>query len=426
MRNPAAFTPAFTVVELLTTVIIMTLLIGIVMPVIGKVRSSAYDASTRSEVQQIAAACDRYFDDFRAYPGPVSNSDIESQFFSNSGSLQSPLTDPSSGSRINIYSSALSSTTSSTLITATIAGGPPATFFTASQNLVLGLLGGLWIDPVSGNPNYGKVEFLNGPVTGATATSLIGAGPQTLIISTYNPATFRQYASYLQTTFPGSPLLTNGDGSPETALSPFHDAGQRTFYDCPIPVFTDAFPDHMPILYVRARVGAPGVISGPSGIGNNGVSVTVTAMVKNPLVYPQTDPQDYAHYNYDLLELIPYTCARCGVPLNSTALPIFTGYHALQSVGNSGQDIEPDFAAFAPNSPELAKYHWDHPVPDEIDNAGQYFINPAITPTNMSTAQYENLTGTPRNKDTYILISAGRDRTYGTGDDVTNFGDVGQ
>jgi len=149
-------------------------------------------------------------------------------------------------------------------------------------------------------------------------------------------------------------------------------------------------------------------------------------MVKNPLVYPQTNPQDYAHYNYDLLELMPYTCARCGVPLNSHALPIFTGYHALQSVGNSGKDIEPDFAALAPNNSELAKYHWDHPVPDEIDNAGQYFINPTIIPTNMSSAQYENLTGTPRNKDTFILISAGRDRTYGTGDDVTNFGDVGQ
>jgi hypothetical protein len=32
--------------------------------------------------------------------------------------------------------------------------------------------------------------------------------------------------------------------------------------------------------------------------------------------------------------------------------------------------------------------------------------------------------GTPRQKDSYILISAGPDRTYGTKDDIANFGEV--
>jgi hypothetical protein len=32
--------------------------------------------------------------------------------------------------------------------------------------------------------------------------------------------------------------------------------------------------------------------------------------------------------------------------------------------------------------------------------------------------------GVPRQKDGYILISAGPDRVYGTTDDVTNFGSV--
>ncbi|HYE20554.1 MAG TPA: hypothetical protein VEA69_19050, partial [Tepidisphaeraceae bacterium] len=35
-----------------------------------------------------------------------------------------------------------------------------------------------------------------------------------------------------------------------------------------------------------------------------------------------------------------------------------------------------------------------------------------------------NATGTPRQKDRYILIGAGVDRTYGTDDDLTSFGDV--
>jgi hypothetical protein len=31
---------------------------------------------------------------------------------------------------------------------------------------------------------------------------------------------------------------------------------------------------------------------------------------------------------------------------------------------------------------------------------------------------------TPRQKDRYIIISAGKDRVYGTDDDITNFGSV--
>ncbi len=36
---------------------------------------------------------------------------------------------------------------------------------------------------------------------------------------------------------------------------------------------------------------------------------------------------------------------------------------------------------------------------------------------------YSNI-GVPRQKDGYILISAGPDRVYGTTDDLTNFGPV--
>jgi len=44
-------------------------------------------------------------------------------------------------------------------------------------------------------------------------------------------------------------------------------------------------------------------------------------------------------------------------------------------------------------------------------DAFPYFQNPS-TPN------------TPRQKDSYILISAGADRVYGTSDDICNFGDV--
>ena len=34
-------------------------------------------------------------------------------------------------------------------------------------------------------------------------------------------------------------------------------------------------------------------------------------------------------------------------------------------------------------------------------------------------------TGTPRSKDSFILISPGSDRIYGTADDIVSFGPVG-
>ncbi|HUB27928.1 MAG TPA: hypothetical protein VL992_21060, partial [Tepidisphaeraceae bacterium] len=303
-----------------------------------------------------------------------------------------------------------------------------------SENLVLGLLGGLWVDANSKDQNYQKVEFVNSALSlpsGASFTTFIGTGPQSLVPSgftassgtfTTNPA-FKQYESFLPVTFPSSnsPLLMNGDGSPETGQ--YHDAGGRTFNDCAIPVFTDAFPDHMPILYIRARVGAHGIVSGPD---------TGTNAVQDPTMGSPAPP---AHYNYDLVELLPYTennpnaataQAFAGVSPSGGGLVGLPGQHGLQSVSSSSQN-EPNFSAF--NGGALPT-GWNHPVPTSVTgNAGQYFMNPATPPTTTTSspvAQYENATGTPREKDTFILIGAGPDRTYGTGDDETNFGTVGQ
>ncbi len=47
-----------------------------------------------------------------------------------------------------------------------------------------------------------------------------------------------------------------------------------------------------------------------------------------------------------------------------------------------------------------------------------------MAPTDTSTPAQTNLTSTARSKDTYILISAGPDRVYGTADDICSFGTV--
>jgi type II secretory pathway pseudopilin PulG len=364
---------------------IIVILISLLIPTVHHIYQAAYAAETRNEISEIASACQRYYDDWRAYPGPVSNSDIDDIF---SSPAQPDINDGIS-SPPGIYQTA----NSNTFVTS---GGK---YFTSSENLVLGLLGGLWIDPGSTDPEYGKLAFVNG-ASGSTdiPSTLIGTGPQTLVLAAsggnVNPA-YKQYQSYLSANFPGSSLLLNGDGSSETGLAPYHDEAGRTFNDCVVPVFTDAYPDHMPILYMRARVGAPGVISGPPTQGNT-----------TDITDPTTGAA--AYYNYDLREILPYTGVKAGVLSNSNAIQNptnpteYTGQHGLQGVA----DTPP---ATALNT--------------TVNNALLYFTNSSIAPTTTQTTSDDlNRYGTPWEKDGFILISAGPDRTYGTGDDITNFG----
>jgi hypothetical protein len=55
-------------------------------------------------------------------------------------------------------------------------------------------------------------------------------------------------------------------------------------------------------------------------------------------------------------------------------------------------------------------------------DAYAYFTNYALP---VPTQANPGIIPTPRQKDRYIIISAGKDRVYGTDDDITNFGSVG-
>ena len=70
----------FTLIELLVVIGIMTILIAILVPVIAKVRIAGYTTATKSEMQQISRAIDSYFADNSAYPGPIPESDLLSQY----------------------------------------------------------------------------------------------------------------------------------------------------------------------------------------------------------------------------------------------------------------------------------------------------------------------------------------------------------
>jgi prepilin-type N-terminal cleavage/methylation domain-containing protein len=148
----------FTLIEVLVVIGIIAVLAALLIPIVGKVHQAAYQASTQSEITQIVSACHNYYEDFRAYPGPVSNSEIESLSITTTPSSYSQYCD------IAISSTGGSSGPQQLLNGGTTAQPTPVLgFFTGSENLVLGLLGGLWHNPNNGN---NTLEFVNGTPPG--------------------------------------------------------------------------------------------------------------------------------------------------------------------------------------------------------------------------------------------------------------------
>jgi|GEM_PF-745671 len=427
--------PAFTLIELLVVIGIIAVLIALLLPAIGGMHRAANDANTRNEVNQIATACESYYQDFRAYPGPISNQDIEVPTTTGWTAPVDTYHDPSGGNGQGGLSMA----------------GPRAgpqsinpingqqMYFTSSENLVFGLLGGLWNNPVT--PYY--LQYVNGSTAAGSTipNTLVGTGPRNLAAAGTTSNAGKQYSAYMSINFPGSPLFLNGDGSLQSGRVPYFygpvdSTGKQPimFRDYISPVFTDQYPDPMPILYIRAQPGAHGVISGPKSYGSS------IALVNDPTL-PSTALSMTAHYNYDLSELTPYTypndpasgstpspSTSAGVGLSGSKGILLNGMmpqHGLQGVSGGGGSYP---GVLLPVYPVAVQTGMDKPVPTNTpDNAGEYFLNAGIVPGNIAGPpknDYINATGSPRNKDGFILISAGRDRVYGTADDITNFGDV--
>jgi hypothetical protein len=209
----------------------------------------------------------------------------------------------------------------------------------------------------------------------------------------------------------------------------FSDA-VATARDSVIPEILDRFASPMPILYLRAKRGAGNaVISNPTP--NNNTIVT----------YGMFRPQNVAIRvgTFHLEHIIGYTGAFMdNSDQPSTSWPPPAGAKSigegkqLSRVNTSGSPrtltslngppfhglgktgIDPN-ATINPNDPEPSrKYYYPY-------DPYAYFVNPTMpqpTPSN------PNVIPTARNKDSYILISAGKDRVYGTDDDITNFGSV--
>jgi type II secretory pathway pseudopilin PulG len=380
----------FTLVELLVVIGIIIILVGILLPVISKIRYAAYGADTQNEISQISSACSSYYSTYHAYPGPFSNDDTTG------GGAKTQAVNFGTPTLAGIYfSGALAADPSDP-----ISGANPWTV-TGAENLVLGLMGG--------------VRFASSPPLQLVfAPQEVGLGPLSLnpVNPTRTPSFFSTGSNYLmwcQTNKSGQTVQTTGayqnlsGTTPQTFTgTPFTDPAGTKAFDCPIPVFVDRFPSPgpMPILYLRARTGAAGIVwdNNTGGTGSAG---------------PGGGP---AYYQYDLRDIYAYTYSHIG--LTSTDSSNNPNSHNLTGIG----DFPPFFTA--PLTGPGVFSNSAAPHPNQIQNAGPYFMNTAITPTNASSDQSINATGRPRAVDQYILISAGPDGVYGTSDDITSFGSV--
>ena len=327
---------AFTLVELLVVIGIIALLIAILLPVASRVRTAAQAADTQSMIRAIDSAIVAYKQDQQAYPGPLASRQL---------GVDAGLT----GVNVKAATDGFARTPGK------------LSNITGTENLVLGLLGGL--------------------VPGATAAdspvydpAAVGRGAVKL-----RPGSPGGYKPYVDLQDSALSMHEIGDGDVKLAAATA-DAGKWGRYvgdtvaadDSMIPEFLDRFSTALPILYIRAeptpRITAATIASdNGKNVAGDGVNVGV----------------------YNQFEIDGYVSTPIGLNqkhgLGFTAPNAKTGTAAdLRGTLDKGGTYPYDVRAYLLS-------------PDAVN---------------------------ARNADSYVLISAGKDRIYGTEDDLTNFGSV--
>jgi prepilin-type N-terminal cleavage/methylation domain-containing protein len=307
----------FTLVELLVVIGVIALLVGILVPVVTKVRQTAYVANTKNLMQKISAACTSYQLVFHSAPGVMPNKDYDFDY-----------TSPTPGP---VFVSNNFNATEQ----------PTWKYFTQSEDLVVALSGGLWrnlTDPAS------KVSF---------DAQYLGQGP-----TSFNPLNPGKSAAFIAADpsdlSPIPPGKTIKAAPDLTLADPANGLNQTFVKDSMVPEFMDKFPDPRAIIYVRAN---PGAVNGSTTAGPQ-------------IISPSYNPA--YHYNY-------------------RALAPYLNYQDTGEVLNQPPPI--------PNTTGT-----NDPPPTV-----KYFMS-------------EQSNTTARYAGTYILISAGLDRKFGTADDIISGG----
>ena len=309
----------FSLVELMVVILIIGLLGAILLPVIGKMKQAAYKTDSAAQLNVIRMACESYHGMFKAYPGLFSDNDVYSH------------TQWNRQNRVGIPGGINHS---------------GQNYVTGTENLVLSLMGGVKL-----KSDLVDVEFQ--PDVGQGG---VGAGPYNL-----NPRSPKQLGLLIEG---GDKMLPDGW---RTGPQNFTDTSGKVAQDTNIPEFVDRYSEPLPILYLRARVGAPGIIGTPGS------------------------PQPY---QYDHRQIAGYTKLGANPGLE------FPGQKWSLTAAESDK-MNNERGADAINYLKAPSA----PIPSGFSVTNQ-------------------VGGTPRSKDSFILISAGADRVYGTMDDITSFGSI--
>ena len=210
--------PGFTHVELLIVIGIIGVLIGILLPVVNKIRVSSQKVATQGTLNRIVAACDQYFQVLGSYPGPVANNNLANP--PGTAALSTTVTPPETINFVNYP------------------GTPPtaSNVLTSTENMLLSVLGGLR-RTTTGTIRY-EYDF-----------NTVGQGASSL--NTNRPGKIQPYFEARQNE------LTLAYANP--AYSGF--AGQWNAGDSAVPEVLDNFANPKPILYVRAYRGSTGFIA---------------------------------------------------------------------------------------------------------------------------------------------------------------------
>ena len=274
----------FTMIELLTVMGIIIILMAILLPVVATVRRKVYEADTTAQISRLQAACQNYFQDFSGYPGPLPDYMVSG--FGGpipTGTLQVPCYPPGASTPIKVL--------------------------TSSENLVLGLLGGLKIDPVTpSNIDYDPTLLLRGPQS----------------LNQVNP---KQYPPYLDIK-PGE-LTADITGNYMSVACTFANnqpvSGQAKLIGAsPIPEFNDHFPtpaekvQQHPIIYLRARVG------GVQGVDPNSTTISSQYYSQEMYVYGYQFPTPNDPNAFNTQALYTGTQGATGFFLNATLLDGYT------------------------------------------------------------------------------------------------------
>jgi len=324
----------------MVVILIIGILVSILIPVVSSIRKKGYAASTLAQLNAIRGAIEAYQGTYNAYPGPIPDHHMY-QLTPGQPPLPAGVL-PAQGS----------------------------SQMTMAENMVLGIMGGL--------------KDINGTIT--FDPNDVGNGPRNL-----NPGNPGQHSAF----YNNSRELSSGFFSDKV-----DNAGRPipSCFDSNVPEFVDRFSQPMPILYLRARRGAKGVMSD----------------MKN---YNAMAPADL--YQYDVRQYYSYICDPSG---GNPSSGIVVGGRKQEYRGMGFWQIASSDPRSGIGDPAMGG-SGDPLVnaKDAVNFAIAYFRDPSLnTPAN----NVSNETGTPRSKDSFILISAGPDRLFGTADDLTTFGSV--